>query len=594
MNNHNPYIDEYLKIYSQSMISTGNTRGYDEETYIETLLDKKLIPKIFSSNTRLVILTGNAGDGKTAFIQKVEDLAREKSAIFSKNTDNGCVFSLNNINYETLYDGSQDFENKDNKDVLAEFFEALEGSKEPKSSFTKIIAINEGKLRDFILNKRKYEWLGRQIYHYFENAEYKLPESLVFINLNLRTVIDDHDTHSIVELLLNKFLDTEKEPNGVWEHCTQNNCAYSDRCYIKYNVDTFNNAEKGFEVRNRLKKILLAVHLKQDKHITMRDIRSVLSFILFNKYNCRQIQKDIDNGNEIIDRFYYNNIFNSEEKDRILQLLAKLDVAAVSNPKLDNFLFYISPSSNEFNDLLNRSPKSPKTDINHLQNYYDDRPQGTQDDDPDRKINAEKYYISIRRKILFEGNDEITLSKFSVGWMDLLPYHSRNFALFENFLRTGQDTNNELRNAITLAISKSERIYNDLIGSENLCIRSVNSTNSSTKAFYGFKAAGFKVEIPHIGQQEAYIEHFPSNLFFKYIEDSAELTISLDLFEILMRIKEGYMPTSSEIKTFFLNLEMFKRRVTTKNSDSVFLTEDDTNLFKLERTAENKLVMTRA
>jgi len=72
------------------------------------------------------------------------------------------------------------------------------------------------------------------------------------------------------------------------------------------------------------------------------------------------------------------------------------------------------------------------------------------------------------------------------------------------------------------------------------------------------------------------------------------LTISLDLFEILMRIKEGYMPTSSEIKTFFLNLEMFKRRVTTKNSDSVFLTEDDTNLFKLERTAENKLVMTRA
>ena len=213
MNNHNPYIDEYLKIYSQSMISTGNTRGYDEETYIETLLDKKLIPKIFSSNTRLVILTGNAGDGKTAFIQKVEDLAREKSAIFSKNTDNGCVFSLNNINYETLYDGSQDFENKDNKDVLAEFFEALEGSKEPKSSFTKIIAINEGKLRDFILNKRKYEWLGRQIYHYFENAEYKLPESLVFINLNLRTVIDDHDTHSIVELLLNKFLDTEKGPN---------------------------------------------------------------------------------------------------------------------------------------------------------------------------------------------------------------------------------------------------------------------------------------------------------------------------------------------------------------------------------------------
>lgn len=594
MNNHNPYIDKFLKIYSQSMISTGNTRGYDEGTYVETQLDNNLIPRIFDPVTKLVVLTGNAGDGKTAFIQKVENLARERAAHFHKQTDNGCSFSLNGIAYETLYDGSQDFRGKNNQDVLTEFFKPLEGDKETKAAFTKIIAINEGKLRDFILFNNKYKWLGKHVHHYLEKNEYKLPESLVFINLNLRTVINDHDSNSIVDLLLDKFLDKGENPQGIWSHCSQENCAYSDRCYIKYNIDTFNNREKGPEIKKRLKKILLAVHLKQIKHITMRDIRSVLSFVLFNKYNCTQLQKHLDDEKEIIERFYYNNIFNADEKDRILQLLAKLDVAAVCNPKLDNLLYFTNPSSSELNELLIHSPESSRTDIEHLQKFYDDRPKGTQDDDEGRKKNAAIYHQSIRRKLFFEGNDDKMRSKLMVGWRDLLPYRSKNFSLFENFLRTGNDSNNELRNAITLAISKSERIYNDRVGSENLCVRSVNSASSNIKAFYGFHAADFKVELLHIGQQENYIEFYPSSLVFKHIDGSAELEISLDLFEILMRIKEGYVPASSEIKTFFLNLEMFKRRVITNNSESVFLTEDDTNLFKLERSAGNKLVMTRA
>jgi hypothetical protein len=60
-----------------------------------------------------------------------------------------------------------------------------------------------------------------------------------------------------------------------------------------------------------------------------------------------------------------------------------------------------------------------------------------------------------------------------------------------------------------------------------------------------------------------------------------------------MRIKEGYVPTSIEIQTFFLNLEMFKRRTLAKRSMKVFLTEDDTNLFSFEKSAIGKLVLTK-
>ena len=108
MTNTNKNIDSFLTVYSQSDRSTGGTRGYDHKTYVETKLDKKLIPVIFDSRTKLVILTGNAGDGKTAFIQCVEARARIDGAQFLKQTDNGCVFTLRGITYQTLYDGSQD------------------------------------------------------------------------------------------------------------------------------------------------------------------------------------------------------------------------------------------------------------------------------------------------------------------------------------------------------------------------------------------------------------------------------------------------------------------------------------------------------
>jgi hypothetical protein len=39
-------------------------------------------------------MESNAGDGKTAFIQKVDNLAKARSAVFNIITDNGCLFSL--------------------------------------------------------------------------------------------------------------------------------------------------------------------------------------------------------------------------------------------------------------------------------------------------------------------------------------------------------------------------------------------------------------------------------------------------------------------------------------------------------------------
>jgi len=587
--NSNSNIPQFLTIYSQSDRSTAGTRGYDKRTYVETKLDENLIPAIFNPNTKLVILTGNAGDGKTAFIQCVEEKAATDGATLSKRTDSGSTFLMNGITYQTLYDGSQDFEGTANDAVLAAFFHDLEGEKQPTGTFTKVIAINEGKLRDFILNKPQYKWLGRQVYHYLNYDDFKPHESLIFVNLNARSVVSI-DEQSIFDLLLDKFLDTENN-DKFWEDCSIANCAFSDQCYIKYNINSLRDPKRGNEIKKRLKHLLLAVHFRKLRHITMRDLRSILSFILFNKSTCDMLQSMLGQTPLIIDRFYYNASFNGQETDRIARLLSDLDIASVCNPKLDNFINFHSPDSPEIQDLFLKSDLGGKADIPYLLALYKNRPEGTQDDNPERHKNAQLYHASMKRKLYFEGDDKKLRAAGLPTWKELLPY--RQFERFLVVIDRRGDIKNSLRDEITLAISKSERIYNDLVGKENLCLHSAAAKRTVTKSFYGFPASDFEVIVKDIGSQDDYLEYLPNCIYYRHVDKTAELEISLDLFEVLCRIHEGYMPTASEIRSFFLNLEMFKRRITAKRSDRIFLTEDDTNLFEIKCDTAKRLVMTK-
>ncbi len=584
---YNPHVDGFLTLYSQSERSTSGTRGYDPETYVETKLDRNLIPRITSPQTKLVILTGNAGDGKTAFIQHVEKLAEERSGDITKRTDNGCTFTLDGMTYQTLYDGSQDFEGTANDAVLASFFHELEGDKPPEGSFTKVIAINEGKLRDFILHKPQYRWLGKQVHHYLNDTSFKPHDSLVFVNLNLRSVVDNgDDNRSIFDLLLNKLL----KP-FFWEPCAPENCDDSDWCPIRYNVSNFADPKRGPEIRRRLKHLLLAIHFRKMRHITMRDLRSILSLTLFGKLPCLKIHSALTDGAMLVGGFYYNAAFSGEEKDRIAQLLSDMDVALVCNPRLDNFINFHAPNSPEVMELFITGENVYHADMPHLNALYQNRPEGTQDDDPGRRESARLYHASMRRKLFFEGDETKMKAAGLPTWQDLLPY--RQFDRFLRVIEAGVDAHASLRDELTLAISKSERIYNETVGQEHLCLRSSAVKRNQTKSFYGFPASDFEVAVKDAGAQADFLEHLPNCLYYRHTDRSAELEIPLDLFEILCRIHDGYVPTASEIRTFFLNLEMFKRRITTKRSDRVFLTEDDTNLFEIKSDPTSKLVMSK-
>jgi hypothetical protein len=329
----------------------------------------------------------------------------------------------------------------------------------------------------------------------------------------------------------------------------------------------------------------------------MRDIRSILSFILVNKYSCRQIQSDLENNIPLIDRFYYNAIFSKQERDRLAETMSEIDVSLIANPKIDNFIHFRGPEDESLSNLF-ISSLLEKQDMLHLIEIYKNMPQGTDDNDSVRKENARNYHHSIRRKLYFEGSSDNLNSAGFPSWIDFLPY--KKFNMFMNVIKEREDKHNKLRNDLTLAISKSERIYNETIGRENLCLSSTFSSGATTKGFYSFPASDFKVLIKDIGFQEEYLEYTPNALYYRFIglgsnqKNPLELEIPIDLFEVLCRIKEGYIPSASEVRSFFLNLEMFKRRIIAKRPDKIFLANDDTTLFEISKDRYNNLVMTQA
>ncbi|WP_419636038.1 serine/threonine protein kinase, partial [Thiolapillus sp.] len=153
--NTNPFVTNLLTLYSQSQVSNAGTRGLDEigkATYVPTYLDEKLKPALLKGEFRLVIISGNAGDGKTAFIQQFEALAESKGAQLQRGA-NGAVFQLKGHTYRSNYDGSQDEGDERNDTVLQKFFGPFAGNDNagwPENE-TRLIAINEGRLVDFFL-----------------------------------------------------------------------------------------------------------------------------------------------------------------------------------------------------------------------------------------------------------------------------------------------------------------------------------------------------------------------------------------------------------------------------------------------------------
>jgi hypothetical protein len=608
----NPYLDQFLMFYSQSDAGNGLTRGLETElarrTYVPTKLDRELKAAILAGKYRLVVLTGNAGDGKTAFIQKLEEAASDSGAKVTRTKSLGSTFDLGGRHFKTLYDGSVEIEGTPNLQMLSDFFSEFKGDTPPTGDVCLVVAMNEGKLLDFLSHTTAFRWLSQVLLDHIQQ-DAPLPDDVVLINLNLRAVVDASrdQTDSLFDQILDRYVAEE-----FWTAC--DGCPARHRCPVKFNVDTFRlrsteglseTDRAGVDLHNRsarlararLKSVFQMLHFRKRIHVTVRDLRSVLAFALFGKHTCQQIEAEVATGQaDFTDRFYYNAIFNSEEKDRILSLLREFDVGLASSPMIDSQLSFTKPTTTDYRNLfltfehsgqpsLGRSP----TDSEDLLRLYKARPMSPEERTPEAIQAARKYVVSLRRKLFFEGlrtNPDNSPKRFLD---ELVPYE--NIDEFITFIDKQTDPHNHLKHAIVLAISRSESIYDEQRGRENICIRTRHEADTDVRAFFTYPAQDFSLQVESPPTQAQFVEYLPASIQLRHHERNITLTISLDLYEMLMRIRDGYVPAAGEMKAFFLNLLMFKKQLMSMPSNRLLLTGGDYSLYQISRTPMNGIAV---
>jgi serine/threonine protein kinase len=585
--------DDYVRylntLYSQSRHGNAGTRAssefstFDKLTYSPTKLDHILIPDVLDGRYRLVIITGNAGDGKTAFIRKIEEQAQNREGLAH---GNGAKFTIQSTPFQSNYDGSQDEVDQVNDTVLEQFFQPFAGQTTYHNSTEgRLIAINEGRLVEFLRSAGEFDHLADTIENYFyQEGQTELPEGLLIINLNLRSMVaaGKEEEESLFRQQVKKL--TAKP---LWKKCET--CAVAETCFIRHNAATLNDTAASDEVISRLEWLVRTVSLKRELHITMRDLRSFISFLITRDYHCddipglsEQLKGHMDEWWQL---FYFNlsdpALNDSGWQDRLIRLIRETDVAERPQPALDRDLFYGLHQSYNYLEFSERQEQL----LDHFNQLKATEPAYEQDADRQQQIKRiHKLWV---RHQYFEGN---------INFRYRLPYHA--VSKFHRILSGSNPEEQQkdllaTRKSIAKAIALNEGCTNPAIYAKNLVLSSAHTDDPFSQSFRLFDLTDFELVVEQSSHLVNYLEYEPDHLIFrKKSEPKVALTLSLDLFEMLDFISQGYSPSLNDIRGRFIELQIFKNMLENEVYRKVVVTKNRQQFYQIELNAEQALELT--
>lgn len=583
--NFNPFVTHLLTMYSQGPRTNAGTRSLGalgRETYVRTLLDEKLRPAVLSGEFRLVIVTGNAGDGKTTFIQQME----RKIASGLKQLPNGSEFMLIGRSFLTNYDGSQDEESKANEEVLKEFLKPFEGQDASgwPTNETRIIAINEGRLVDFLTEQEeRFTHLKRLVLGGLGGA--RASDGVVTVNLNLRAIVADPagaagDADSIFDRQLRRLVHEQ-----FWEPCVT--CDIRDRCYIFHNARTLMDPVAGPRITERLRSLYAITHLRGRLHLTMRDLRSALAFTIAGTRDCDEIhalysRPGPDARRRILEGFYFNSWRGGEgSADRLLSLLREIDVGEATNPDIDRALDYLPPGARE----MVRFSFAHRSDYDSqlLDRMHGELPRDSAIGTAAQRVSDHREYVAmLRRRQFFERRDD--------KWTEMLPYRK-----WDEFWRlvTGKSQPGIYLDDLLTAINRGEGLNDPKRLGNTLALRVRVVEHGTIRSYRLFPVDKFQLILPVTGSND-FVEHIPQTLRLIYSSPSghqAELLVSLDVYEMLARLNDGYRPSLEELQGYYLSLAVFKNVLASAPYQEVLLTRTGHDFYRVRREAAGTLYL---
>lgn len=592
---HNPFVSHLQTLYSQSARTNAGTRGLDPTAfplYVETALDSRLRSDVLEGQHRLVIITGNAGDGKTAFLERLAHEARRLGAAFDEPRANGDDFTLNGRSFHTNHDGSQDEGDTDNNAVLDAFLSPYQGNDSGAwpDDETRLIAVNEGRLVDLITrHEDRYPLLATTVREGLSTG--RGGHGVAVVNLNARDVLSDPEgTGSIMHRMIAALTNEQH-----WEAC--GSCPLAPRCYALHNARTFSHPTGGKQVTERLATLYRMVHLRGRLHITLRDMRSALAYTLTSGRDCAQIQAlyasdEAHARHDILDSVYFTSWTGSHtgenatgERDRLLSQLRELDVAAVPDPQLDRRLDYTGPAAGH---ALVSFDQRGDLDERLLADSFRALPRTHIADCA--QVSAHRAYLAAaRRRFFFESLDD-------AHWMSLLPYQAAD--RFLRLLAGGPPDPEELTRLIQ-AINRGEGMPHSLDREGRDLSLQVRAVQAGTvRSHRLFPADNFTIAV---GQPPTspYVETSPREIVVRYCPEDghshrAQLVVRLDLYELLDRLHRGHQPGVEDRQGQNLALAVFKNALAATSYQEVLLSAPGSPPYRLSRLPEGALRLASA
>ena len=518
------WLRSLLQSYPGSRWGNPETRGLDTEfatqTYVDTTLEEALVRDIRERRVRLVILCGNAGDGKTALLQHLAarlGLGVHKSAerILEGHVANGPLIRMN-------LDGSASYRGRSADEILDDFLEPFQDGS-PIEDIVHLLAINDGRLLEWISEVRARRGaetsLTAVLYQLLQEEAAAKHSHVRFINLNKRSLVGGitPDRVRIETAFLSRLLDHlygGDEAAKIWTPCET--CSAKDRCEVFRATRSFGQPTslKPSEMwvrsraRDRLFEALQAVHLRGETHITMRELRAAVVYILFGTYFC----DDYHSGSARDALPYWDRAFSAASPYRQGELLAELarfDPALEAHPQIDRYLL-----SAPVADSTKTAPHYPGLSIE-----------------------------SARRRAFFEWTAED--AEQVTGDSDAIDLaRGRHLRKFRGLPLADKDELAEITSLLCKGISRLEDLPFEALNRPRLVPLRITPRTPTETAFWVEKpldAFRLEAELP-VEAEGVERLHRQAFLIYRYRNgrDEERLGLGAELFHLLLELAEGY------------------------------------------------------
>lgn len=554
------WLAELLSTYPGSPRGGIETRGLDSvfahQTYVETTLETSLLDDIKSRKVQLVILCGNAGDGKTAFLQHLAlklNLGKQNS---SERVATGSAFGLS---VKINLDGAASFKGKTADELLNDLFAPFQQGLSDKPRIH-LVAVNDGRLlqwaEDYEANHGETPLTDWVIETLIGVASPDDPmEHVRLVNLNERSLVGDarvlpqadetkeawKPSTEFFNTLLDRMLGGDKA-DEIWKPCES--CSAASRCTSRNSVQALTGKNEGgsdvaANIREQLAEALQAVHQRGQVHVTTRELRGALSYIFFGVHYCDDLhaQPDLEPAH------YWDRAFSSNSLMRqgeLLTELQRLDPAYGSNPTVDRYLRSHDPVV----DPLNPS-----------------------------KFASEKSLISKRRRAYFEWLEsqaqQITSEPHPVSL-----FQSESLRQFREVAILSEDEKRELTKRLCYGISRLEQLPHRVLRRDGVVPLKVMPRTPVETTFWVEKPLErFHLELDESGKNGG-VEWLANGVVLRYSYRDAdryeELRLSSDLFGLLLELADGYQIMDAANDEVFTNLSIFTQRLAQEDEREVF------------------------